>query len=247
MADQKTLCKVEETTFRCRIQIQCSLWKVSLSWLPCIGIIFHARFLYYFFFKPTYQWMEYWRFMSNIKFTLIFIHFSASILPSSSFTGVGTGGGVSRSEIYFYETNSWSPISCKNSPGAAFFFCQVRVGRGFNPPQQFLLNGDNESNHPIWGWQVRGRLLIRLLSKDLHDNNIFSYESSPSSLLVMKWSPSSPTSTLVMPSAPKSGWTEENLPRMVLKWMISLMAAPTSSMLSMSLFMNACWTAYLHW
>ena len=64
---------------------------------------------------------------------------------------------------------------------------------------------------------------------------------------LMKWSPSSPTSTLVMPSAAKSGWTEENLPRMVLNWMISLMAAPTSSMLSMFLFPNTADTAYLHW
>ena len=47
-------------------------------------------------------WMEYWRFMLNIKFTFIFIHFSASILPSSSFTGVGTGGGVFRSEILLW-------------------------------------------------------------------------------------------------------------------------------------------------
>ena len=34
-------------------------------------------------------------------------------------------------------------------------------------------------------------------------------------LSAVKWSPFSPTSTPVMPSAPKSGWTEENLPRMV--------------------------------
>ena len=113
--------------------------------------------------------------MWNIRFTFSFTSLQwtvATISPLSSFTGVGIGGGVSQSERFSWNQllNSWSPISSENSPGAAFSCCQVRVGWGFNPPQQFLLNGDNESNHPIWGWWVRGCPLIRLLWKDLNKN-----------------------------------------------------------------------------
>ena len=115
-----------------------------------------------------------------------------------------------------------------------FLFFQ-RHGNG--PPQHILLI-------LIHRWR---QLALSVICKDIKVRPTLLQYFEPVSVAVTKWSPFSPTSTLVIPSPSKSGWTEENLPRMVLYWMISLMAAPKTSMLSMLVFLNTCCTANLHW